>query len=60
MRTPHCCVWIVCFSMRQDVFDALVAVQKKEGDGLKPEADRYLERLIKLGKRNGKSSLVYN
>ncbi|XP_064605583.1 thimet oligopeptidase-like [Liolophura sinensis] len=40
-------------SMRQDVFDTLVTFQKKQGDGLKPEASRYLERLIKLGKRNG-------
>lgn len=39
--------------MRQDVFDNLVVAQKKFGDALKPEAKRYLERLIKLGKRNG-------
>lgn len=40
-------------SMRQDVFDNLVVAQKKFGDTLKPEGQRYLERLIKLGKRNG-------
>lgn len=41
------------FSMRQDVFDALVATEKKFSGQLKPEAQRYLERMIKLGKRNG-------
>lgn len=40
-------------SMRQDVFDALVATEQKLSGQLKPEASRYLERMIKLGKRNG-------
>ena len=39
--------------MRQDVFDNLQEAEKKFGSTLKPEAKRYLERLIKLGKRNG-------
>nr|KAG5702218.1 hypothetical protein BaRGS_033930 [Batillaria attramentaria] len=41
-------------SMRQDVFDAIVAFQKKNPAELsEPEAARFVERLIKLGKRNG-------
>lgn len=40
-------------SMRQDVFDTLVATEKKLSGQLKPEANRYLERMIKYGKRNG-------
>ncbi|XP_063415153.1 thimet oligopeptidase-like [Mytilus trossulus] len=40
-------------SMRQDVFDTLVATEKKLSGQLKPEATRYLERMIKYGKRNG-------
>lgn len=42
------------FSMRQDVFDAIVAFDKKNKADLSPEAARFVERLIKLGKRNGK------
>ncbi len=42
-----------CCSMRQDVFDNLLAAQKSFGDSLQGEAKRYLERLIKLGKRDG-------
>ncbi len=40
--------------MRQDVFNNLLAVEKKIGVELKPEAKRFVTRLIKLGKRNGK------
>jgi len=40
-------------SMRQDVFDNLRAVQEKCGDALQGETKRYLERMIKLGRRNG-------
>lgn len=39
-------------SMRQDVFDKLLILEKKQ-EKLQPEANRFLERLIKLGKRNG-------
>lgn len=40
--------------MRQDVFDAIVAFDKQNKTELSPEAARFVERLIKLGKRNGK------
>jgi len=39
--------------MREDVFRKLLAAQEKLGESLEPEAKRYLERLIKLGRRNG-------
>ncbi|KAL4617598.1 neurolysin, mitochondrial isoform X1 [Arapaima gigas] len=39
-------------SMRNDVFQRLLALQKQLKD-LKPEAERLLGRLIKLGRRNG-------
>ena len=35
------------------MFKNLIAVQDKLGESLEPEAKRYLERLIKLGRRNG-------
>lgn len=40
--------------MRQDIFDNLVSFEKKtDTSKLTPEAKRYLEKLIKYGKRNG-------
>jgi len=41
-------------SMRKDVFDKILAFKKKENlEKLEPEAKRYVERMIKLGMRNG-------
>ncbi|KAK7099636.1 hypothetical protein V1264_022721 [Littorina saxatilis] len=41
-------------SMRTDVFEAVVTVQRKmDVRKMDPEAIRYIERLTKLGKRNG-------
>lgn len=40
--------------MRKDVFDAIVAFQEKHGSDLKQEEARFVERMIKYGKRNGK------
>lgn len=40
-------------SMRKDVFDSIVAVESKGLDGLTDEQKRYVERQVKLGKRNG-------
>ena len=45
-------VLVVVFSMRKDVFDVIVAFQKRTSK-LDAEAARYVERLVKLGKRNG-------
>uniref|UniRef100_UPI0037E74295 thimet oligopeptidase isoform X2 n=1 Tax=Semicossyphus pulcher TaxID=241346 RepID=UPI0037E74295 len=40
-------------SMREDVYQRIVALEKVDGDSLTAESKRYMERLIKLGKRNG-------
>uniref|UniRef100_A0A8C2DIB3 Neurolysin (metallopeptidase M3 family) n=1 Tax=Cyprinus carpio TaxID=7962 RepID=A0A8C2DIB3_CYPCA len=40
-------------SMRVDVFQRLTALQEKQSGDLLPESERFLRRLIKLGKRNG-------
>uniref|UniRef100_A0A669E613 Thimet oligopeptidase n=1 Tax=Oreochromis niloticus TaxID=8128 RepID=A0A669E613_ORENI len=41
-------------SMREDVYQRIVALEKKiEPESLTAESKRYMERLIKLGKRNG-------
>ncbi|KAJ8278724.1 hypothetical protein COCON_G00057900 [Conger conger] len=41
-------------SMREDVYQRIVALEKKvDADALTPEAKRYMERLVRLGKRNG-------
>jgi hypothetical protein len=39
--------------MRKDVFDAIVNCQKRQTGKLDADQTRYVERLIKLGKRNG-------
>uniref|UniRef100_A0A672LNF6 Thimet oligopeptidase-like n=1 Tax=Sinocyclocheilus grahami TaxID=75366 RepID=A0A672LNF6_SINGR len=40
-------------SMRVDVFQRLIALQEKQSGDLLPESERFLGRLLKLGKRNG-------
>ncbi|XP_059922757.1 thimet oligopeptidase isoform X2 [Gadus macrocephalus] len=40
-------------SMREDVYLRIVALEKLEAEALDPESRRFLERLIKLGQRNG-------
>ncbi|XP_034737990.1 thimet oligopeptidase-like [Etheostoma cragini] len=41
-------------SMREDVYRRIVALEKKmDASSLSAEAQRYMERLLRLGKRNG-------
>ncbi|XP_031731155.1 thimet oligopeptidase isoform X2 [Anarrhichthys ocellatus] len=40
-------------SMREDVYLRIVALEKVDGGCLTAESKRYMERLMKLGKRNG-------
>ncbi|MCJ8742847.1 hypothetical protein PDJAM_G00087190 [Pangasius djambal] len=40
-------------SMRSDVFHRLIALQERRCNDLFPESRRFMERLIKLGRRNG-------
>uniref|UniRef100_A0A667Z4P6 Neurolysin (metallopeptidase M3 family) n=1 Tax=Myripristis murdjan TaxID=586833 RepID=A0A667Z4P6_9TELE len=40
-------------SMREDVFKRIIALQEKRPDNLNPEENRFLDRLVILGKRNG-------
>ncbi|XP_041912489.1 thimet oligopeptidase [Alosa sapidissima] len=42
-------------SMREDVYQRIVALERKleDGDALTTEGKRYIERLMKLGRRNG-------
>ncbi|KAM3874165.1 neurolysin, mitochondrial [Diretmus argenteus] len=40
-------------SMNEDVFKRVIALQKKHQDNLTPEEQRFLNRLVTLGKRNG-------
>ncbi|XP_072570967.1 neurolysin, mitochondrial isoform X1 [Paramormyrops kingsleyae] len=39
-------------SMREDIFQRVLALQSKQPD-LKSEAKRFMERLVRLGRRNG-------
>lgn len=45
--------------MREDIFKILLAADNKFGESLKPEAKRYLKRLLKLGKRNGINRIIW-
>lgn len=47
-------LWLPFDSMRQDVYDALVAFEKKIPSEESTESRRYVERMIKIGRRNGK------
>ncbi|KAJ3605928.1 hypothetical protein NHX12_027971 [Muraenolepis orangiensis] len=40
-------------SMREDVFHRVMALQKKLQRNLTPEENRFLDRIVMLGKRNG-------
>ncbi|KAM4634060.1 neurolysin, mitochondrial [Polymixia lowei] len=46
-------VFDVEISMRSDVFERIIVLQKKHQNSLTPEEKRFLDRLVTLGKRNG-------
>ncbi|MCI4388607.1 hypothetical protein PGIGA_G00088120 [Pangasianodon gigas] len=49
----HLSEFDVEMSMRSDVFHRLIALQERRCNDLFPESRRFMERLIKLGRRNG-------
>ena len=51
---PFINVPLFLLSMRQDVFDSIVTFFEKNRSTLDAETKRWAERLIKLGRKNGK------